>query len=108
MVMMMNKYLTTDPDHPGLIRNHDSEPVEQAATYLVIDEEQRRLRGFVQPVRVCYVHIECGTITILVRDIAETYAVDPAFYHTTYCLSCKKHRPVQEFVWYAGHTVVGS
>lgn len=41
----------------------------------------------------------CGTTTRMVQEIAETYARNPKFYGATYCISCKKHLPVSEFVW---------
>lgn len=50
----------------------------------------------------------CGGITIMSPEIAETYARDPHFYGATYCMSCRLHRPVSEFVWADDGTVVGS
>lgn len=44
----------------------------------------------------------CGTLTTMGRALAETYARDPHFYGATYCVGCRKHRPVGrdgEFVW---------
>lgn len=44
----------------------------------------------------------CGTMTIMVKAIAETYAREPRFYGATYCMGCRKHLPVGEhgeFVW---------
>lgn len=41
----------------------------------------------------------CGTITTMGTAIAETYARNPKFYGSTYCVSCQMHRPVEEFVW---------
>lgn len=42
----------------------------------------------------------CGTITTMGRALSETYARDPSFYGSTYCVSCHMHRPVAEFTWY--------
>lgn len=42
----------------------------------------------------------CGTVTTMGRAIAETYARNPNFYGSTYCLHCQKHLPVDEFTWY--------
>lgn len=49
----------------------------------------------------------CGAATTMAQSIAETYARSPHFYGATYCTGCRKHLPVQEFVWDDG-TRVGS
>lgn len=51
---------------------------------------------------------DCGAVTIMAPDIAETYARDPGFYGATYCMQCRMHKPVGEFVWLDDGTVVGS
>lgn len=76
------------------------------AAYLVLSEEERA-QGFVRPVRETYVHTTCGVETRMNRAIAETYARNPAFYGATYCVHCRTHLPVAEFVWDDG-TVLGS
>jgi hypothetical protein len=50
----------------------------------------------------------CGTKTTMGLAIAETYARDPKFYGSTYCVECRKHRPVAEFRWDGSDEVVGS
>lgn len=50
----------------------------------------------------------CGTVTTMNRELSETYARDPHFYGATYCAGCKRHRPVEEFVWDQDGTRVGS
>lgn len=50
----------------------------------------------------------CGQSTTMRRDIAETYARDPAFYGATWCVRCCKHLPVAEFVWQGTDDTVGS
>lgn len=50
----------------------------------------------------------CGAITSMGQAIAETYARSPNFYGATYCTGCKKHLPVNEFVWTDDETKVGS
>ena len=50
----------------------------------------------------------CGTVTTTGQAIAETYAREPHFYGSTYCVGCQKHLPVEEFVWVDDGTVVGS
>lgn len=41
----------------------------------------------------------CKQITTMGRDLAETYAREPGFYSATYCVTCRKHLPVDEFIW---------
>ena len=44
----------------------------------------------------------CGTVTTMGQAIAETYARNPAFYGSTYCVGCSRHLPVGaqgEFLW---------
>jgi hypothetical protein len=83
--------------------------------YIVLTPEERA-KGFVRPVRHSYVHVGkgatfdgpvlikrgeggCGTLTKMSRDIAETYARQPNFYTGTFCVGCRKHLPLDEFVW---------
>jgi hypothetical protein len=70
--------------------------------YVVLSEAERA-RGFVRPVRDAYRHLTCQAITVMNREIAETYARDPYFYSGTFCSTCRKHFPVGEhgeFTWY--------
>lgn len=41
----------------------------------------------------------CGVETRMSNAIAQTYARDPSFYGSTFCVSCKDHLPVAEFRW---------
>lgn len=50
----------------------------------------------------------CGTVTTMGQAIAETYAREPHFYGSTYCVHCEKHLPVDEFVWEGTRETVGS
>lgn len=50
----------------------------------------------------------CDTVTTMSRGLAETYARDPKFYGSTYCLSCSMHLPVSEFKWHGTDEIVGS
>ena len=90
--------VTSDPGDPRLTHGPDSEPVPQAEVYLVLSEEELA-KGFVRPVRRTYVHRTCGGSTTMGLVLAETYARDPKFYGSTYCVHCQMHRPVAEFVW---------
>ena len=92
--------------------------------YVVLSVEERN-KGFVRPVRRTYTHVgknpnmqggvlvstpkdACGTNTSMSQEIAETYARDPKFYSGTYCYSCKKHLPLDEFVWAGTNEKLGS
>jgi hypothetical protein len=113
--------ITDDPTTPGLKRGADDVPVPQNDVYLVLSTEERA-KGFVQPVRTSYRHIGrlqqletddgrpshqvrvggCGAVTTMGPAIAETYARDPWFYGGTFCVTCSKHRPLDEFIWLDG------
>lgn len=46
--------------------------------------------------------VGCGTVTHMGSALSETYARQPNFYGSTYCVGCSKHLPVGdrgEFVW---------
>ncbi len=99
--------ITTDRTDPRLGRGVDHEPVPQHDVYLVAEERE----PFVRPVRRSYVHATslggCGAVTTMGVAIAETYAKNPTFYGSTYCVGCRMHRPVGEageFVWDADPT----
>lgn len=47
----------------------------------------------------------CGTRTTMGLALAETYARDPKFYGSTFCVNCNMHFPVCEFVWDDGERV---
>ncbi|MGN2634647.1 hypothetical protein ACTD5D_00315 [Nocardia takedensis] len=99
--------ITDDPHDPRLTRGADSEPVDQAPAYLVLSEHERA-RGFVRPLRRTYVHDTCRSSTTMAEEIAATYATDPGFYGSTYCVRCRMHRPVGpdgEFTWEDGSRV---
>jgi hypothetical protein len=50
----------------------------------------------------------CGCVTKMSRELAETYARNPKFYGSTYCVICKMHKPVNEFVWEGTDEIVSS
>jgi hypothetical protein len=50
----------------------------------------------------------CGTVTTMGLPLCETYARDPKFYGSTYCATCRTHRPVAEFRWVEDGVVVGT
>jgi hypothetical protein len=103
--------LTTNPDDPRLTHGADSEPVPMAEAYLILSESERA-KGFVRPVRRHYIHDigerACHTITWMSEPLAETYARNPGFYGSTYCVTCQMHCRVGEFHWAGTNEVVGS
>lgn len=98
---------TTDPTDPRLGHGADIEPTPQNEAYLVLSDEERA-KGYVRPVRRSYVHSVCGVETRMAQAIAETYARDPKFYGSTYCVGCGLHAPVGEFTWADTTERVGS
>ena len=101
----------TDPKDPRLGHGSDDEPRDQHEVYLVLEEEER-LKGFVRPYRNSYRHVKCSVnpqlVTIMGDALSETYARKPDFYGATYCVACRMHKPVGEFVWDKDGKVVGS
>lgn len=84
-------------------------PDGQHADHWILSDEERA-KGFVRPVRRTYVHTVCGVATTMPPKIAETYAADPRFYGSTFCVGCREYFPVGEagdFVWDDG-TKVGT
>ena len=79
----------------------------QQKGYVVLSVAERS-KGFVRPYRENYLHKPCGTTTTMGRSIAETYARDPEFYSGTFCVNCKAHFPLDQFVWTGTNERVGS
>lgn len=79
----------------------------QQKGYVVLAQEEID-KGFVRPYRDSYVHKKCGTLTKMGRTIAETYARDPHFYGGTFCVACRAHFPLDEFVWDGTDIQVGT
>jgi len=50
----------------------------------------------------------CATVTTMGRSLSETYARDPKFYGSTFCVRCNAHYPVDQFVWTVDGQRVGS
>jgi len=88
-------------DHRALKENG------QQKDYVVLTAEERA-KGFVRPVRRTYLHTPCGTSTTMSQAIAETYARDPSFYTGTFCVNCRGHFPLEQFVWADTGDQVGS
>ena len=79
----------------------------QQKAYVVLSPEERA-KGFVRPVRRTYTHNACRTTTTMGQALAETYARDPKFYGGTFCVACRNHFPVDQFVWEGTNETVGS
>lgn len=79
----------------------------QQQDYVVLSDEERA-KGFVRPVRNKYIHKKCLVETRMSHEIAETYARNPKFYGATFCVSCKTHLPVDQFLWSDTDQEVGS
>lgn len=79
----------------------------QQKAYVVLSGVERD-KGFVRPVRREYVHEKCGATTRMGLAIAETYARDPSFYGSTFCVGCGTHYPVKEFLWDGTDIKVGT
>ena len=103
----MTKGTTTDRTDPRLGHGADDVAKPQNEVYLVLSLEERQ-KGFVRPLRSTYTHTVCGTDTSMGLEISETYARQPSFYGSIYCVYCSKHRPVAEFVWKGTNLLVGS
>lgn len=93
-----SKLCSTSGEAPDKVRAEQTEETGQHKSYLILCDNERA-RGFVKPYRDTYRHRTCGTTTKMQRKIAETYARDPHFYGSTFCVCCNTHRPLAEFVW---------
>ena len=98
---------TTSGDAPSKVRGEQTAATGQHDSYVVLCAEERQ-KGFVRPYRDAYKHQTCGCVTRMGRALSETYAHDPAFYSSTFCVSCNAHFPVAEFTWTADGARVGS
>ena len=96
---------------PGLENAAAPQPINpetgQHGAYWVMTEEERA-KGWTRPYRDSYTHNKCETLTTMSRAIAETYARDPKYYGSTFCVACKEHFPVAEFKWSGTNEAVGS
>jgi hypothetical protein len=82
-------------------------PDGQHKDHWILPDEDRA-KGFIRPVRTEYRHEKCGSRTTMPIKIAETYAVNPAYYGSTFCGACGGYSPVGvngEFVWLDGSKV---
>lgn len=123
--MQKSNLCTTSGRPVDVVRAEQTETEGQHKDYVVLCETERQ-KGFVRPLRNKYIHVgiggqeidydnnrhgrtgnACGVETRMGQALAETYAREPKFYTSTFCVGCNKHLPVAEFVWEDGE-VVGS
>lgn len=104
---MSDRILTDGSPVPADGSHKELRPDGQQKGYIVLSAEERA-KGFVKPVRRSYVHaypsetnrqIGCGVETTMGSALAETYARDPRFYSGTFCVGCKSHFPLNQFLW---------
>jgi hypothetical protein len=105
--MPEEKRMFTDHVPEGVDHRKINPETGQQMAYVVLTPEERA-KGFVRPLRDSYVHKTCGTLTRMSNDIAETYARNPFFYSGTFCVGCRKHFPLEEFVWDGTDEQVGT
>ena len=77
----------------------------QQKDHVVICPNELEEVDLVRPIRTCYIHTTCGTLTTMPVSIAKTYACNPKFYSSTFCCGCGVYLPVSEFTWEDGETV---
>jgi hypothetical protein len=103
--------LTDDPADPRLGHGSDIEPGPQNPVYLVLSDAEIA-KGYVRPYRDAYRHVACSVnpemVTRMGEKLSATYAREPSFYGSTYCVACRMHKPVGEFIWDKDGKVVGS
>lgn len=105
---MTDKPRTTLTDGSPVTPDHRELKADgQQKGYVVLSEEDRA-KGWVRPYRDSYIHKPCGSVTTMGRAIAETYARDPSFYSGTFCVACRAHFPLDQFVWDGTDIQVGS
>ena len=76
-------------------------------SYLILSDKERA-KGWIRPFRDVYLHRVCHTETKMGRELSETYARDPKFYTGTFCVKCRAHFPLEQFVWAGTNEQVGS
>ncbi len=93
------KNMTLSDGSPITDNHREIDPATGMQRGYVVLSEEERAKGFVRPVRRTYIHSICGAETRMGDSIAETYARDPKFYSGTFCVRCKMHFPLDQFVW---------
>jgi hypothetical protein len=108
-ILVSGEPVPADGNHTELKSNG------QQRDYVVLSPEERA-KGFVKPVRRSYIHaypsetdrqIGCGVETTMGMALAETYARNPRFYTGTFCVHCRAHFPLNQFIWDGGGELNG-
>lgn len=97
------------PDRPGAPVDEKLGDGQHADHFVLCPED--RAKGYVEPLRFKYVHEKCGTVTSMPQACAETYAVQPEYYGSTFCCGCGGYFPVGErgeFRWDGTDQKVGT
>ena len=106
------KHVGKSPQYP--LRDLTDEEKERHAGYDYVkyekypESESPKVGRFWTQSDIDKIGAGCGMVTSMGQAIAETYARDPHFYGATFCTSCKKHLPLDEFIWIDDGTIVGS
>lgn len=112
---MSDQVLVSGNPVPGDRSHTELKSNGQQRDYVVLTPEERA-KGFVKPVRRSYVHafpseidrqVGCGGETRMGQAIAETCARNPRFYSGTFCVHCKQHFPLNQFIWDGGGELHG-
>ena len=103
----MNEEKTLTDGSPVTHDHREINPETGMQKAYVVLSEAERAKGFVRPYRDSYIHNKCGVLTKMGKAIAETYARNPKFYGSTFCISCKNHFLVNEFHWDGTNEEVG-
>src|ERR1035437_1902957 len=93
-VRLSYRHIGVRPKHP--IRELTQEEKEQHGKfgYVAVEIYPSPLIGLFWTDK--QLHSGCGSITIMNRSIAETYARNPKFYGATFCANCGTHLRVGE------------
>jgi hypothetical protein len=111
---LRRSYIHVGPPGPKYhLRDLDTEQRERYGPevyvkYEVYPEGEGALGKFWTQKQLDKVGIGCGVETHMGLALCETYARQPSFYGATYCVGCRMHLPVNEFVWAEDGQVVGS
>ena len=102
----------TGPQHP--LRDLTGEETTRYMEYGYVKyedyegEEGKPLGRFWTQAQLDKVGNGCRVSTKMGLELCETYAKQPSFYGRTFCVGCREHLDVEEFVWDEDGQRVGS
>lgn len=71
---------------------------ERYPSSVLVNEEGKP--DYKQPIRNRYRHLKCGAVTMMRGDdLCLTYATNPGYYGSTFCVGCHAHLPLDQFIW---------